>query len=103
MERAHTLPRLFLSPVSVSDVELIATGAVSPLTGFMGKADYDSVVDTMHLANGLVWTIPIALPVSRAFADSLKEGAEIALATGHGGEIVSGQMCSIHSTLILRR
>jgi len=38
--------------VSVSDLELIAVGAMSPLNGFMGRADYESVVDTMRLANG---------------------------------------------------
>lgn len=79
LEKAQALPRLFLSPVSVSDTELMAIGAFSPLTGFMSQADYESVVDTMHLANGLAWTIPITLPVNQAFADGLKEGEEIAL------------------------
>ncbi len=79
LEKAVALPKLVLSPVSVSDVELIGVGAVSPLTGFMGQADYDSVVGKMRLANGLVWSIPITLPVSRAFADRIDRGAEIAL------------------------
>jgi sulfate adenylyltransferase len=86
LEKAQALPRLFLSPASVSDMELMAIGALSPLTGFMSKADYESVVDTMHLANGLAWTIPITLPVSRAFADGLKEGEEIALYQRVDGE-----------------
>ena len=86
LEKAQALPRLILSPVSVSDMELMAIGAFSPLTGFMGQADYESVVDTMHLANGLAWTIPITLPVSRAFADGLKEGEEITLYQRTGGE-----------------
>ena len=79
LERAHALPRLFLSSVSISDLELIATGAFSPLTGFMTRADYDRVVEDMRLSNGLVWSLPITLPVSREFANSLREGTEIAL------------------------
>jgi sulfate adenylyltransferase len=79
LERAEVLPRLFLSPTSVSDVELIANGVFSPLSGFMTQADYESVVDTMHLNSGPVWTIPITLPVSQNFADALDPGDEIAL------------------------
>jgi sulfate adenylyltransferase len=79
IEKAHSLPKLRLSPVSVSDVEMIAIGALSPLTGFLIKADYDSVVESMRLANGLVWSIPITLPVHTEFADSIQEGDEIAL------------------------
>jgi sulfate adenylyltransferase len=79
LEKAKDLPRLVLSPVSVSDVELIANGAYSPLTGFMTRADYESVVEAMRLSNGVVWSIPITLPVDRTFADTLHEGDEIAL------------------------
>jgi sulfate adenylyltransferase len=79
LEKAKELPRLSLSPVSISDVELIAVGAVSPLVGFMTQADYKSVVDTAHLSSGVVWSIPITLPAPQSFADSLSEGDEIAL------------------------
>jgi len=66
----------------VSDLELIAIGALSPLTGFMTKADYDSVIDTMHMANGLAWSIPVTLPVADDAAAELREGQEIALVDG---------------------
>jgi len=79
LEKAVTLPKLVLSEVSVSDVELIAVGAYSPLNGFMGRADYESVVESMHLTNGLVWSLPITLPVDREFAGGITEGDEIAL------------------------
>jgi sulfate adenylyltransferase len=79
LERARDLPCWFLSPINVSDLEMIAVGAFSPLTGFMGRADYESVVESMRLSNGLVWSMPITLPVSRDFAESVPEGAEIAL------------------------
>ena len=79
LEKAQQLPHLSLSPVSISDIGLIANGVFSPLTGFMNQDDYQGVVDTMHLSNGLVWSIPITLPVSASFADSIQEGTEIAL------------------------
>src|SRR5205809_2463027 len=59
--RAADLPSLHLNARQLSDLELIASGAFSPLEGFMERADYDNVVEEMHLANGLPWTIPITL------------------------------------------
>lgn len=82
LERASDLPGIQLHPGSVSDLELIATGVLSPLTGFMGQADYDSVVETMHLADGLVWSLPIVLPVENETANDIDEGSEIALYKG---------------------
>jgi sulfate adenylyltransferase len=63
LARAATLPSITLSPWSLSDLELIAIGAVSPLTGFLRSADYHRVVRDMHLDNGLPWSIPITLRV----------------------------------------
>ncbi len=82
--RAASLTPLVLSAVAESDLELIAVGALSPLTGFMGQADYERVVRDMRLANGLVWTIPITLPVEQALADSLHIGQEVALVSTNG-------------------
>jgi sulfate adenylyltransferase len=79
LEKASDLPKVLLSPVNVSDVELIAIGAYSPLTGFMTQADYDSVVESMHLSSGVVWSIPITLPVSEDVAATISEGDEIGL------------------------
>jgi len=80
LERARSLPSIVADPWTVSDLELIATGAFSPLTGFLGKADYDSVVHTLRLANGLPWSIPITLAV----ADETTLGDEIALVAADG-------------------
>ncbi len=68
-----------------ADLELLAGGGYSPLGGFMGKADYDAVLEAMHLANGLAWAIPIVLGVDAAFAASLRDGEEIAV-VGDDGE-----------------
>jgi sulfate adenylyltransferase len=84
LQEARSLPQIVLSPLSISDVELLGNGAYTPLTGFLNKADYDSVVDTMHLTNGSVWSIPITLPVDREFADSIKEGQRVALTEPDG-------------------
>jgi sulfate adenylyltransferase len=87
IERAAHLPRLILNPVNLSDLELIGNGAFSPLTGFMGEADYRSVVDEMYLQSGLPWTIPITLAVSRDQAATLVIGQEVAL-YDDGGRLI---------------
>ncbi|MFX3624588.1 MAG: sulfate adenylyltransferase [Ectobacillus sp.] len=79
IDKTSSLPSLTVSAWSISDIELIADGGFSPLTGFMGKEDYESVVTTMHLANGLPWTIPITLSITTDEAQRLKIGAEAAL------------------------
>src|SRR5258707_5466698 len=79
IEASVAMPRLELSARAISDLEMIATGAYSPLEGFMGEADYHTVVSGMRLANGVAWSIPITLPVSSEQADRLREGADVAL------------------------
>lgn len=79
LSRADFLPRVQLDERAVSDLQLIAIGGFSPLTGFMGKADYDRVVEEMHLANGLPWSIPITLSVTEEVAAPLQEGSLVRL------------------------
>ena len=81
-EKAQELPKASLTPMGLSDLELIATGAFSPLKGFMLREDYERVVREMRLASGLLWSIPVTLPVDGSFADSLREGQEVALCEG---------------------
>ena len=89
LERAEQLPKVALSPRMLSDLEMISTGVFSPLTGFMGRDDYESVVETMHLANGLVWSMPITLSVDDDTANGYKEGDEIALMNGAGSIVAT--------------
>lgn len=79
LERAKSLKSILASSRILSDLELISVGAFSPNEGFMGKEDYESVVENMKLKNGLVWSIPLTLSVSKEEAADLKEGEDIAL------------------------
>jgi sulfate adenylyltransferase len=84
LTKADFLPRVQLSERSLSDLELIAIGGFSPLTGFMVQADYESVVINMRLQNGLPWSIPITLPVTEAIADQLNIGTLVRLDDPNG-------------------
>ncbi|MDZ8095604.1 MULTISPECIES: sulfate adenylyltransferase [unclassified Nostoc] len=84
LSKADFLPRVQLDDRAVSDLEMIAIGAFSPLTGFMNQEDYDRTVTEMRLANGLVWSIPITLSVSEEVASPLQEGGLIRLDNSKG-------------------
>jgi sulfate adenylyltransferase len=74
---ANSLPSIQLSERALCDLELLATGAFSPLNGFMGRADYVRVVEEMRLVSGHLFPIPITLPVDPQ--PQIKAGNEIAL------------------------
>ena len=82
--RAEGLRKVALGPRTLSDLEMVSTGVFSPLTGFMVREDYESVVEGMRLANGLAWSMPITLPVSEDEAKEVGDGEEVALTTGDG-------------------
>jgi sulfate adenylyltransferase len=69
LSKADSLPAIALDERALSDLHMIAIGGFSPLTGFMGQADYDGVVVEMHLTSGLPWSIPITLSVTEAVAN----------------------------------
>ena len=79
LSEAKGLPQIVLSPLSISDVELLGVGALTPLTGFLHRVDYERVVNEMHLTDGHVWSIPITLPVDRELASSIKDGQRVTL------------------------
>lgn len=66
LAEAAGLPRIVANPVIARDIEMIGVGAFSPLTGFMGEADYQAVVETGRLAKGLPWTVPITCDLGQA-------------------------------------
>jgi sulfate adenylyltransferase len=78
-ERARLLPRIELDGRELADLEMIATGASSPLTGFLGSADYESVIERMRLSDGTVWPLPVTLALTEQARCLLAAGAEAAL------------------------
>ncbi|MFV0335254.1 MAG: bifunctional sulfate adenylyltransferase/adenylylsulfate kinase [Tropicimonas sp.] len=81
---AGDLPSWDLGPRQVCDLELLMNGGFFPLTGFLGKTDYDSVVENMRLADGTLWPMPITLDVSEKFAETVEPGQDIALRDAEG-------------------
>ena len=80
-QRAAGLPVVRLDAFQRSDLELLANGAYSPLTGFMSEEDYHGVLDHMHLANGLPFPLPVTLGVTECVAGRLEEGMEVGRAS----------------------
>ncbi len=74
-----SLKRIHLNRREISDLEMIGVGAFSPLEGFMGEADYEATRERMRLSNGLPWTIPVTLAVSKDEERALHAGDDIAL------------------------
>ncbi len=83
-QRASALPRITLDPRELADVELIATGAASPLTGFLGSADYESVLANLRLADGTVWPLPFTLALSDEVKEQVEAGGAAALYDAKG-------------------
>ena len=77
-------PSWTLTDRQLCDLELLMSGAFSPLAGFMKKADFDSVCDRMRLSDGVFWPMPVTLDVPEDFAGSLKSGGRLALRDQEG-------------------
>jgi sulfate adenylyltransferase len=83
-DQSRDWPSWDLTPRQLCDLELLCNGGFSPLKGFIGKADYESVCDKMRLTNGTLWPIPITLDVSKEFAERLRPGNDVALRDAEG-------------------
>ncbi len=81
IRRANRLPFVQLTPRSLCDLELLATGAFSPLDRFMGRADYVRVLEDMRLEDGTPFPVPITLPMT--LPDGIRLGQEIVLRSPH--------------------
>lgn len=79
LDKAATLPQIFVDRRNISDIDLIAIGGFSPLTGFMNQEDYESVVERMRLKDGTVWSIPITLSVEPEARAQIEVGKPAAL------------------------
>ena len=82
VQAAMEMPALHLNPREISDLEMIASGAYSPLEGFLDRSDYSSVCANMRLANGIVWPIPITLSITNEQADAFRRFEDLALYQG---------------------
>jgi sulfate adenylyltransferase len=83
-DQSRDWPSWDLTPRQLCDLELLCNGGFSPLTGFLGNADYESVCSKMRLANGTLWPMPITLDVSKEFAEKVKVGSTVALRDAEG-------------------
>ena len=86
---AAGLTKVPLGPRALSDLQMISTGVFSPLEGFMGRDEYEGVVEDMRLPSGLAWSLPITLSVDEEKAGELSEGSEIALVDGTGEPVAT--------------
>jgi sulfate adenylyltransferase len=86
-EESAEFPSLTLSLRQLCDVEMLLNGGFSPLTGFMTEEQYNKVVVDLHLPNGLLWSMPITLDVTKEFAEKTKLGDKIALRDYEGSLI----------------
>ena len=77
-------PSFDLTPRQLCDLELMMSGAFSPLTGFLTRADYDPVCSDMRLADGTLWPIPITLDVPEELGTPLSVGSNLALRDAEG-------------------
>ncbi|HQR34160.1 MAG TPA: sulfate adenylyltransferase [Blastocatellia bacterium] len=97
LRASATLPSVTINARAEADLELIAIGALSPLEGFLGEADYLSVRDNRRLANGLVWSVPITLSATAEERAKLNVGDEVALKTRSGQVVAVLQLEEIYT------
>ena len=88
LKKAESLPKVSMTSRETSDLIMMGIGAYTPLEGFMNKADWKGVCSEFLTANGLFWPIPITLSADKDVADSIKDGAEVALVDDDTGELM---------------
>ena len=84
LEKIKDMPSVDLSARQLCDLELLMNGGFAPLTGFLGEADYNGVVENMRLASGALWPIPITLDVTEKVSETLTLGEQIVLRDPEG-------------------
>ncbi|MGA9162546.1 MAG: sulfate adenylyltransferase [Actinomycetota bacterium] len=86
---AEHLPKLVVNARELSDLEMLTVGALSPLTGFVGQDDYRSILETMHLSNGLAWSIPVTLSLTDEDVKRIGAGTSVALLPTEGAQALA--------------
>ena len=89
LQNAGNLKRVPLTTRETSDVLMLGMGAYTPLSGFMGKADWHGVCESMKLENGLFWPIPVTLSASQQLAEKIAIGEDVALVDSESDEILA--------------
>jgi sulfate adenylyltransferase len=87
-EAAH-LPKVVASERELADLEMLAVGALSPLTGFQDQDDYESVLETMHLRSGLPWAIPVVMSLTQDDLHRIGGADAVAIVPADGAEALA--------------
>ena len=95
--KAEGLPKIKIDDSTAKDLQNIADGSYSPLTGFLGRNNFLKVVSDHSLEDGTVWTVPIILDVDKEFAEDLQEGDEVSLISKQGESLAVMTLTSIYS------
>ena len=93
--RAKRLPVLTLSERELCDLEMITTGAMSPLEGFVVKSDYDAVLEKKRLANKLPWTIPVTKSISADEKSKISKESQVVLQDSRGHQLAILEIAGI--------
>jgi sulfate adenylyltransferase len=88
-DEARNFPKLMVNERELSDLEMLSIGALSPLTGFQGKAEYDSILDSLRLPNGLPWTIPVTLSLTDEEAKRIGGAEAVTLVPSEAAEPIA--------------
>jgi len=84
-----------LTQRQLCDLEMILNGAMNPLNGFMGEADYSSVLENMSLSNSLMWALPVTLDISQQQLDAFDGATQIGLCDGEGFMLATMDISSV--------
>lgn len=99
LKRAVTLPQIRVSSREKGDIIMLGIGGFTPLNGFMTKADWQGVCDTMTMADGLFWPIPITLSTDASSAEKIALGSDVALVDSEDGSILATMQVSEKYTI----
>ena len=99
LKRAATLPQIRVSSREKGDIIMLGIGGFTPLNGFMTKADWQGVCDTMTMADGLFWPLPITLSPDASSADKIALGSDVALVDSEDGSILATMQVSEKYTI----